>query len=255
MTLDEFDVWADSFLDRRSFSADVSMNGIQVQNSAPAAKDVKKVAFAVDACLETIEKAAEAGADILFVHHGLFWGSPMTVTGSHYDRLKALMDADMALYASHIPLDANPECGNNYGLAEDLGLTELEPFGVWRGMTVGVRGVFRNPVSIEQLAEKLAPEGERCNVILPFGPSEIRTAAVITGDGGSDAEAAADAGVDVFITGEAGHTCYHMAKEKRLNLIAAGHYNTETIGVRRVMRKLAQEKNVETVFIPAPTGL
>ena len=255
MTLNEFDIWADSFLHRGNYAADISMNGIQVQNSDPSRKPIKKVAFAVDACLETIEKAAAEKADILFVHHGLFWGSPLPVAGNHYNRIKALLDADIALYASHIPLDANSECGNNYGLARMLGLEKLEPFGEWRGMSIGVKGVFTKPVTVQSLVNKLEEDGAKCNAVIPFGPAELKSAVIISGDGESDAEAAAASGADVFITGETGHVCYHMAKENELTIIAAGHYNTETIGVSLVMEKLARETGIQTVFIPAPTGL
>lgn len=255
MTLNEFDIWADSFLKRGNYAADISMNGIQVQNSDPNRKPIKKVAFAVDACLETIEKAAAEKADILFVHHGLFWGSPLPVAGNHYNRIKALLDADLALYASHIPLDANSECGNNYGLARMLGLEKLEPFGEWRGMSIGVKGEFAEPVTMQSLVKKLEGDGAKCNAVIPFGPAELKSAVIISGDGESDAEAAAASGADVFITGETGHVCYHMAKENGLTIIAAGHYNTETIGVSLVMEKLARETGIQTVFIPAPTGL
>ena len=255
MTLNEFDVWADSFLKRNDFRADSSMNGIQVQNSAPDLKQIRKVAFAVDACLETIEKAAAEKADILFVHHGLFWGEPLPVAGSHYNRIKTLLDADMALYVSHIPLDANSECGNNYGLARMFGMEKLEPFGEWRGMSIGVKGEFAKPVSVNELVQKLESKGEKCNAVLPFGPAEIKSAVIISGDGESDADEAAAAGVDAFITGEAGHVCYHLAKENRFTIIAGGHYNTETMGVSLVMNKLARETGIQTVFISAPTGL
>ena len=282
MTLNEFDRWANAFLKRENFCADISMNGIQVQNSDPDGKEIRKVAFAVDACLETIQKAAAEKADILFVHHGLFWGEPLAVAGSHYNRIKALLDADMALYASHIPLDANSECGNNYGLARMFGMEKLEPFGEWRGMSVGVKGEFAKPVSVDELVQKLESKGEKCNVVLPFGSAVttdsagtgrtgtadsertdafdtsravIKSAIIISGDGESDAEEAAAAGVDAFITGEAGHVCYHLAKENRFTIIGGGHYNTETIGVSLVMEKLSRETKIQTVFISAPTGL
>ncbi len=255
MTLNEFDSWADSFLKRGNYKADISMNGIQVQNSNPDGKQIKKVAFAVDACIETIEQAAAEKADVLFVHHGLFWGAPLAVSGSHYNRIKALLNADMALYASHIPLDANSEYGNNYGLAAMFGLKNIEPFGEWRGMTVGVKGDFPAPVSVESLVNKFESNGSRCNAVLPFGPKELKSAVIISGDGESDAEAAAASGADVFITGEAGHVCYHLAKENGFTIIAAGHYNTETMGVSLVMKKLACETEIQTVFISAPTGL
>ena len=140
MTLNQLDEYFQSFLNMAEYKRDPSLNGIQVENSNPSGKEIKKVAFAVDACQETIQRATAAGADVLFVHHGFFWGQCQTITGTHYNRIRQLLDSDMALYACHIPLDANPLVGNNYGLAQRLGLESLEPFGDWHGMLIGVGG-------------------------------------------------------------------------------------------------------------------
>lgn len=120
MTLNELDKWFRSFLKIEDFANDVSKNGIQIENSAPDAKQIKKIAFAVDACEETVQKAAAANADVLFVHHGLFWGGCETITGSFYKRVAPFLKNDIALYGCHIPLDANNPYGNNYGLLPEL---------------------------------------------------------------------------------------------------------------------------------------
>lgn len=255
MTLHELDVYFNSFLHKEDFSADPSRNGIQIENSAPEAKQIAKVAFAVDACEATAKRAAEAGAGLLFVHHGLFWGGCTPLTGTHYKRIKAFLDADLALYASHIPLDANPVVGNNYGLAFRLGLENMQPFGSWRGMKIGVLGTLPKPLSLTELESRLFPHGEKANHLLSFGKQAVSTVAIISGGAGEDFEQAVAAGADVFITGEIGHEEFHPIEESGINVIAGGHYQTETVGVNLVRQKLEQDLGLETVFIDLPTGL
>ena len=255
MTLKELDAYFNSFLHKEEFAADPSRNGIQIANSDPAGKEITKVAFAVDACEATARRAADLGAGLLFVHHGLFWGGCDTITGIHYRRIKAFLEKDLALYASHIPLDANALVGNNYGLAARLGLEEVQPFGSWRGMTLGAMGRLPQPLSIEALARRLFPEGERPLHILPFGKKEIRTVAIISGGAGEDFEQAVAAGADAYITGEVGHEDFHPIEESGINVIAGGHYQTETVGVNLVRAKLEKECGLQTVFIDLPTGL
>lgn len=255
MTLYELDDYFNSFLHRENFPNDPSRNGIQIQNSAPDSKQITKVAFATDACVKTAEKAAELGAQLLFVHHGIFWGDCTPIVDSQYKKISVFLKNDLALYASHIPLDANEEVGNNYGLARRLCLTNLEPFGEWRGMSIGVKGSFNSTYSIEEICKKLFPNGEKPNFILPFGKKEIKSVAIISGGAGGDAIQAYKAGVDAYITGEVEHEDYHTIEELGLTVIAGGHYQTETVGVNLVKDKLFREKNIETLFIDFPTGL
>lgn len=255
MTLFEIDEYFRSFLKIEEFGADSSQNGIQVQNENPNKTSITKVAFAVDACLETIEQAAKENAQILVVHHGLFWGHESVLTGSHYKRISALVKNNMALYACHIPLDANELVGNNYGLARRLKLQSLAPFGNWHGMSLGVKGVLPKPLTLENLVETLLPGGIKPITVLNFGIKQIKTVAIISGGAGDMLEQAIDAELDVFITGEVGHEQYHQALENGINLVAGGHYQTETIGVSLLADKLQIEKRIETIFIDIPTGL
>lgn len=253
MTTKELELWFDQLLESDRYdSADPSQNGLQVDNDGA---DIKRVAFAVDACLETIERAAAAGAGMLVVHHGLFWKDPERVTGPHYRRLKALLHANLALYASHLPLDAHEEVGNNAGLADRLQLEDRIPFGMWRGVVIGVRGTFSKPVSIDALVRSLFPGDEQPPCILPFGPAEIRTAAVVSGGAAQEMYQAIDAGCDCFITGEIGHEEYHHARENKITVIAGGHYRTETTGVQLLASRLGRETGLDTVFIDVPTNL
>lgn len=255
MTLTELDAYFNSFLCKENYLSDISKNGIQIENSAPDKKQITKVAFAVDACEATAEEAAKEGAQMLFVHHGLFWGGCDTVIGIHYKRISSFIKNDVALYASHIPLDANPLAGNNYGLAFRLGMKNLEPFGEWRGMSIGVKGVLPEPLLLSSLAEKVLKPGEKPLYVLPFGVQKIKTVAIISGGAGEDHVQAALAGVDAYVTGEIGHEDYHSAEEYKINIIAGGHYQTETVGVNLVRAKLEKEIGIKTVFIDIPTGL
>lgn len=255
MNLYELDAYFNSFLHKEDFSSDISLNGIQIENSAPETKEIKKVAFAVDACESTALRAAQAGADVLFVHHGLFWGRCQTITGNHYKRIAAFLKNDIALCAYHIPLDANAEVGNNFGLARRMGLLDVQPFGKWRGMTLGACGTLPKAVSVDELARILFPEGEKPSHILPFGKKEIKKVAVISGGAGDDFDQAVQIGADAYVTGEVGHEEFHAIEESGINVIAGGHYQTETVGVKLVQAKLEKEKGLETIFIDIPTGL
>ena len=164
------------------------------------------------------------------------------------------MKNDIALYASHIPLDANPETGNNYGLAFRLEMENLMPFGQWKGMTLGVKGELKQASTVEKITEKLLRK-TACPKLLKFGPEKVKTVAIISGGAGDEHVQAALEGVDLYITGEIGHEDFHSIEELNLNVIAGGHYETETVGVNLVRQKLEKETGIETVFIDVPTSL
>lgn len=254
MTLLELDRYFNSFLRKEDYAADSSRNGIQIQNSAPDSKQITKVAFAVDACVEAAKQAAKCGAQVLFVHHGLFWGGCDLLVGNVYERIVTFIKNDLALCAYHIPLDANAEVGNNYGIAAQLGLKNCKPFAQWHGMTIGVKGELPSPLHIEQLS-RMALAGKKPVRVLPFGKKEIRTVGIVSGGAGSDVSYAVEEGLDAYITGEIKHELYHYIKENNINVIAGGHYNTETVGVNLVCEKLAYEKKIETEFLDIPTEM
>ena len=257
MTLNQLNDYFNAFLKKEDFSRDVSLNGIQIQNSEPDKKEIKKVAFAVDACEATARLAAEAGADALFVHHGLFWGGCQTITGSFFKRISTFINNDLALIAYHIPLDANIPYGNNAGLAARIGLNldKVQRFAEWRGMEIGLWGELPAPLTVEELAEKVLAPGEKPLAILPFGKKEIRTVGVCSGGATEDVEAAIQLGLDAYITGETSHELYHYVEECGINMISGGHYQTETLGVNLVKEKLEKETDIECVFIDLPTKL
>lgn len=254
MTLNELDAYFNLFLKKENYPNDISLNGIQIENSKPDFKQIKKVAFAVDACEETVLKAAKINADVLFVHHGLFWGDCQTLTGNFYKRIRAFIKNDIALIAYHIPLDANKPYGNNWGLATKIGLTNIKPFGTWRGMKIGFCGSLKKAISIQELSQKIL-DGQKPINIFNFGKEKIKTVGIISGGAGDDVSQAVELGLDAYVSGEFSHELYHYMKESKINAIAGGHYQTETIGVSLVMKKLAKDKKLDVEFIDIPTNM
>jgi len=253
LTTVKLDEFFKSVLDIDGFAAnDNSLNGIQVDNDG---SPVKKIAFGVDAAMETFEQAAAAGAGMLFVHHGLFWGKPLRITGNLRQRIKFLLDHNICLYAVHLPLDQHPMFGNNAVLAQCLGLENIEPFGVYAGRKIGYKGTFPQPVSIDEAVKKISFKNRPPAGVFPFGKKEITSAAVVSGGGASNLRDAIEEGIDLFITGESYHGVYHDCLESKLNMIAGGHYSTEVWGVQAVMRHCISELGIDAEFIDIPTGL
>ncbi|PHQ37531.1 Nif3-like dinuclear metal center hexameric protein [Halorubrum persicum] len=236
---------------------DASANGLQVGSDEGS---VERVAFAVDAADATIEAAADAGADVLVVHHGISWGGIDRVTDRTYDRVAALAEHDIALYVSHLPLDGHPELGNAAGVAAAVGLADREPFGEIGPVTIGTIGETDSPRSAAAIRETLdgfegQPDGEESPTrAIEFGPDEIERVAVVTGSGTDWLDEAVEAGADALITGEGKGQVYHDAREAGLTVFLAGHYATETFGVRS-LQALTEEWGVETTYVSHPTGL
>ncbi|MEF8783330.1 MAG: Nif3-like dinuclear metal center hexameric protein [Haloarculaceae archaeon] len=255
MRCEELCARLDDELDTAAYAdVDASANGLQV---GPAATEIDLVAFAVDAAVETIDRAAEAGADLLVTHHGIVWGSIDRVTGTHYRRVAPLIESDLGLYVSHLPLDGHPNLGNAAGVADLLGLTNRTPFGEIGGVYIGQRGEAADPYTVESVRETLAENldtGGRDVRVLEFGPSPIREIAVLTGSGTDWLDEAAETGVDALVTGEGKQQVYHEAREAGIHVVLAGHYATETFGVR-ALADLVGEWGLATTYIDHPTGL
>ena len=253
MKILDFDTWCRSFLAIDMMGGkDSSLNGLQIGDFE---EDIKKIAFAVDACLETFNRAVDEKADLLFVHHGLFWGRPLAVTGSLYKRFETLINNKVALYAVHLPLDMHDKFGNNAVLADILGLTDRKEFGEYKGTFIGVEGSFESSMGRDEVVQKLFGGWEDSIKILPFGPDRIRTVGIISGGAPQEVAEAIDKGLDLYITGDASHEIYHQCMEAGINVIFGGHYLTETTGVQAVQKKVQAELGLETVFIDVPTGL
>lgn len=250
MKRDELVHWLDTYLETSRFR-DLSLNGLQVEGPA----EVNKVAVAVDSSMSTFEQAAELGADMLIVHHGLFWGQPLAITGAHARRVRYLLEQGVSLYASHLPLDAHREVGNNWGLARILGMADLEPFGDSDGTPIGVRGTFPNPLTLRELADTLEKELGESVLVHAGGKPEVGSLGIISGAAAREVTTAAELGLDAFLTGEPKHETFYDAFENKINALFAGHYMTETVGVSLLADKLEREFGLATEFILLPTGL
>ena len=226
-----------------------ALNGLQVANSG----GLSRIGAAVDACESVIQDAAAAGVDLLLVHHGLFWGGLAPVTGASYRKMRMIIDADMAVYSAHLPLDKHPHFGNNVLLSKALGLDGGEPFFESAGQPIGLR--FDAEVNREVLLSHLENAVGGHVRLAAGGPIVARQIGVVTGGAGGDIAKAAAAGIDTFITGEGPHWSYTAAEELGVNLFYAGHYATETFGVKALVKALSDKFALPWQFIDHPTGL
>lgn len=226
-----------------------AVNGLQLTGSA----EVKKVAAAVDASLPVVRDAVAAGADLLIVHHGMFWSGAQPIVGGLHEKLKLAMDAGLAIYSCHIPLDVHPELGNNALLAKAIGLQQPEAFFDWKGIKLGLKAECGGTL-LEMAGKVEAAVGSKVHVCAG-GDAEAGVVGVITGGAGGEINAIAAEGIDTFVTGEGPHWSYTAAQELGVNVIYGGHYATETFGVRALAKYLAAEFGVDEVFLDHPTGL
>lgn len=229
-----------------------AFNGLQVEGPS----DVLRVAVAVDVSLATITEAVELGAQLLIVHHGLFWGGAAPLTGRRFERVRALMDGGLALYSSHLPLDAHAEVGNCAILAREIGLEPADRFGEYQGAAIGWSGRFDEPQRLDELVLRVSGALGGGDVhVIPGGPERIERVGVVTGGGASFLEDAADRGLDALVTGEGPHHTHIDAMELGVHVLFGGHYATETFGVRAVGAHLAARFGIEWFFVDQPTGL
>ena len=251
--LKDFDAWVRSILPLAELAKiDSSQNGIQVDRRK---QELSKVAFGVDACMETFRRTKELGADLLFVHHGLFWGREQVLTGTHYQRLSYLIQNDIGLYAAHLPLDAHLEVGNNAVMAREIGLVDVSPFGIYKGTPIGVRGSLPLADTVDGVLTRLFGDSGSMIAVLPFGKPVVQTVGLISGGGVYEVDQAIEADLDLYITGDANHVVYHRCMEAGINVVFAGHYLTETWGPRAMMERFISDTGLAGVFIDVPTGL
>jgi dinuclear metal center YbgI/SA1388 family protein len=233
-----------------------AVNGLQVANRGGP---ITRIAAAVDASMRTIDGAAAAGADLLIVHHGLFWSGVQPIRGPAYARLRVLFDNDLALYSAHLPLDRHATLGNNALLAHALGLEPTAGFGRFQGVEIGVRGEAERPTAgIVAAADVFAARWKGRARASAFAVDRVtRRWAIVTG-AGADAATLAEAeaaGIDTLIVGEGPHWTAVQAEERGLVIIYAGHYATETLGVEALAVEAHARFGIPWTFIDAPTGL
>lgn len=226
-----------------------AVNGLQMENRGA----VSRIAAAVDASLATLRLAAQAGADLVIAHHGLFWNPSHPWTGRRYELLRLLLENNLAVYSSHLPLDAHPRLGNNAQLCAALGLRGLQPFFFEKGRFIGFRADAR--IKRTELERRLGRALKGPARLLPGGPEICRRIGVVTGGAGGELQKAAREGVDTFITGEGPHWTFALAEELGVNVFYGGHYATETFGVKALAGHLSKRYKIPWQFIDHPSGL
>lgn len=229
-----------------------SLNGLQVQGG----DEVRRVVAAVDASEASVAAAVETGADLLVVHHGLFWDGLKPLTGRRYRRVKPLLDHGIGLYSAHLPLDSHAEVGNCAVLGRALGLELQGRFAEYRGTPIGWWGTLGDGTDAHGLQTRLADAlGGAAIHLIPGGPPSVERVGVVTGGGASFVEEAVALGLDALVTGEGSHHTHFDAMELGIHVLFGGHYATETFGVRALVQHLAERFDLEWDFLDQPTGL
>ena len=237
---DEIVAYADALLDVSKF-AEFGRPGLQVAGSA----EVTRIACGVSSSLELFERAVEAGAGLLIVHHGLFWrNEPLVIDRRQRGRLEALFRGDVTLLAYHLPLDAHPELGNNAQLARELGVERAGEFG-----PVGLAGRLPEPIPVAELVDRVRRVTEREPLVFAHGPEQVQRVAIASGGSGYDLIQAAHEGFDLFLTGEPEEPSLHTARELGIHFVAAGHHATERLGVQALARALAERFELDWVYL------
>ncbi|HEY3761952.1 MAG TPA: Nif3-like dinuclear metal center hexameric protein [Verrucomicrobiae bacterium] len=226
-----------------------AVNGLQMENSG----SVSRIIATVDASVPTIKRAITAKADLLIVHHGLFWNERHPWTGVNYELQRLLIENDLAIYSSHLPLDFHPKLGNNALLCALLGFRKVKPFLFAHGQPLGFQ--VQTKISRAELAKRLGRATDAPVKVIAGGPAICQRIGVVTGGAGQELKQAAAEGVDTYITGEGPHWTYAMAEELGVNVLYGGHYATETFGVRALASHLSKKFHVPWAFLDHPTGL
>ncbi len=235
--------FADDLLEAGEFR-DALPTGLQL----PGAPDVRLVVSGVTASLELFARAADAGAQMVLVHHGLFWErDPRAIGAVMRERLRALFDHDLSLVAYHLALDAHPEIGNNANVARQLGIEDRKRFTEW-----GWGGRIPQALSIADFSHRVQDVMGRMPLVFPYGPEEVERVAVLTGGAARYVATAVEEGYDLFLTGEAAEPTKHAAKEAGIHFVAAGHYATETSGVQALAQRIADQFEVQWEFVDLP---
>ncbi len=228
-----------------------AVNGLQLANRSGEAT---RVVAAVDATLPVVKKAIAAGADLLIVHHGMFWSGLQPWTGATFERMRLALENNLAIYSAHLPLDVHPILGNNACIAKAMQLTPSGGFLDYKGLAVGV--TCDAVMSLDDVLARFtaALDGGRVHVCAG-GPKTTRKIGISSGGSGSEIAAAAKAGIDTFITGEGPHWSYTLAEELGINVLYGGHYATETFGVKALAQHVQEQFGLPWSFVDHPTGL
>ena len=243
--------YLDEYLEA-SRGEDYCPNGLQVEGK----KSIRRIVLGVSACLELFERAAASDTDAILVHHGLLWkGDTRRITGLQHGRIATLIRSDMNLIAYHLPLDRHPEVGNNAVAASALGLGEVEPFGVYEGLSIGFKGVLPSATPVAEIETRCKAIFEQPPLMFDFGPDLVRSVGIISGAASRSLHDAIHEGLDMFITGEPSEWTMNVAREARCHFVAAGHYATERLGIKALGAHLETKFGLEVEFIDVPNPI
>lgn len=227
-----------------------ALNGLQMESRSG---EVARIIAAVDACLPVMRKAAALRGNLLLVHHGMFWNGLQSITGSVFEKTRLCVESDLAVYSAHLPLDVHPVFGNNALLAKALDLPVTGKWHEYKGTPVGL--ICESELSLSTLVERTRAAVGGPVHLCPGGPATACRIGIVTGGAGSEVAAAKAAGLDTLISGEGPHWSYTLAEELGINVLYAGHYATETFGVKALAAHLAERFGLAWEFVDHPTGL
>ena len=231
--------------------ADFGPQGLQIEGRA----QVDRIIGLVDAHQPCVEAALARDADLMLVHHGIFWGGPQRLVGSYGRLVRAFIENDLNLYAAHLALDAHPQWGNNAELARRLGLTINDWWANVKGTPLAVLAESAQPIAFDELVARYEERVGRARLIQAEGPATVRRVGILSGSGANEIATAASLGCDAYITGETSHAQYYEAVNTGINVLYGGHYTSETVGVQALGAHLAQRFGVAFEFVDLPTGL
>lgn len=244
----ELVAYLDEYLNA-SGGADMAPNGLQVEG----APEIRKIVTGVSACHELFVEAARRGAQAVLVHHGIFWdGMPYPLVGWQFRRVAALVRDELNLLAYHLPLDRHPEVGNNAVAGRRLGLTDLQPFGDYKGLPIGFRGRFPEPLPADELLARAESLYDQRPLAFAHGPDPVASVGIISGGAQRDIHGAIAAGLDAYITGEVSEWVMNIAREAGIHFLSCGHYATERLGVQALGDHLADRFGLEVEFVDVP---
>jgi len=246
----ELVTYLDKFL-RIGDIRDYGPQGLQVEGR----DEVQKIIGLVDAHQPCVDAALSQGADLMLVHHGIFWGAPKLLRGSYGRLVRTLFDAGLNLYAAHLALDAHPEVGNNAELARRLGLEVIDWWGNANGVKLAALATAPHGTKLDYLVDRFEHSVGSAKLVQAYGPRIIHRVGILSGFGAREIDEATALGCDLYITGETSHAQYYDAQNAGINVIYGGHYTTETVGVQALGKHLQEKFGIEFDFIDLPTGL
>jgi dinuclear metal center YbgI/SA1388 family protein len=250
MKRSELVAYLDEFL-RINEIRDYGPQGLQVEGR----EEVQRIIGLVDAHQPCVEAALGQSADLMLVHHGIFWGGPKPLRGSYGRLIRSLLEANLNLYAAHLALDAHPEVGNNAELARRLGLEVIDWWGNANGVKLAALATTPHGLKIDYLVDRFEKHVGPIKLAQCFGPRIIHRVGILSGFGAREIEEAAALGCDLYLTGETSHAQYYDAQNAGINVIYGGHYTTETVGVQALGKHLQEKFDIEFEFIDLPTDL